>query len=533
MRVHQFGINEAECQRRLAIYRITPQDQRNMHVLRRILEPKMAWIVDEFYAHLTEYPEAVKIVTDAGTTIANLKKTNPYYFAELFRGAFDIEYFESRLKIGQIHATIGLEPKLFFGVMSTYFMTIMPTILNANRFRPKRAVDLIVSFQKVLNMDAEIIIEAYIEYGFVANLRDVVVETTQIIESLGLSSRQLRMAADESGRATQEVAHVTEQLALGGTTQAEAATNVANSMSQLAARSRDVVEGNQKSQSALSDADRQVRVMQQHIKTIDEQAAVWEQIRDRIAAMDRVRETVEETAQRVAQMNARSDEIGNIVQTIDDIAAQTNLLALNAAIEAARAGEQGRGFAVVAEEVRKLAENSSAATKEITSLIQAVQAGSHEATASMRRTMEDVQSAAEVTLQAAQCLETIAKTAAETAALNDELTAGMMEVSRVSEANTDTLHVVEKEIVVVNEAIEDIAAVTEENSAASEEVSASAQEMSAQVQEVATNIVELDRQIEKLTALAEKARAALAKVSHGGDDANDAPHSDKQRLRAA
>ncbi|MFQ3587271.1 MAG: globin-coupled sensor protein [Fimbriimonadaceae bacterium] len=530
MRVHQFGINEAECQRRLAIYRITPQDQRNMHALRRILEPKMSWIVDEFYAHLTEYPEAVAIVTGAGTTIANLKKTNPNYFAELFRGAFDVEYFESRLKIGQIHAAIGLEPKWFFAAMSTYIMTILPTIMKANRLRPKRAVDLMVSFQKVLNMDAEVIIEAYIEYGFIANLREVVAETTEIIEVLGMSSRQLRMTADESGRATQEVAHVTEQLALGGTTQAEAATNVAHSMSQLAARSREVVSGNQQSQKALSDADRQVRIMQEHIKTIDEQAAVWEQIRDRIAAMERVRETVEETAQRVAQMNARSDEIGNIVQTIDDIAAQTNLLALNAAIEAARAGEQGRGFAVVAEEVRKLAENSSASTKEITTLIQAVQRGSQEAMDSMRRTMEDVQSAAEVTLQAAQCLETIAKTATETAALNDELTEAMMEVSRVSEANTETLHAVEKEIVVVNEAIEDIAAVTEENSAASEEVSASTQEMSAQVQELAANIVELDRQIERLATLADRARSAVAKVSRSQ---NGAAAGHDQPLRRA
>src|SRR6202008_235311 len=106
-------------------------------------------------------------------------------------------------------------------------------------------------------------------------------------------------------------------------------------------------------------------------------------------------ERVKKSAQTVANLGTRSEQIGQIVGTIEDIADQTNLLALNAAIEAARAGEQGRGFAVVADEVRALAERTTKATKEISDMIKTIQNETKTAVHAMEEGVEEVERGAE------------------------------------------------------------------------------------------------------------------------------------------
>jgi methyl-accepting chemotaxis protein len=128
---------------------------------------------------------------------------------------------------------------------------------------------------------------------------------------------------------------------------------------------------------------------------------------DTLGKMHAIAEAVRATAKKVDELGKSSDQIGRIVGVIDDIADQTNLLALNAAIEAARAGEQGRGFAVVADEVRKLAERTTSATKEIAQMIENIQDETRVAVSAMEAGTSQVEEGVKSTAQAGDSLKEI------------------------------------------------------------------------------------------------------------------------------
>ncbi len=130
-------------------------------------------------------------------------------------------------------------------------------------------------------------------------------------------------------------------------------------------------------------------------------------VHNTISGMDTIREQIQDTSKRIKRLGESSQEIGDIVGLIDDIAEQTNILALNAAIQASMAGDAGRGFAVVADEVQRLAERSSAATKQIETLVKAIQNDTNEAVISMEQTTSEVVRGAKLAENAGIALEEI------------------------------------------------------------------------------------------------------------------------------
>ena len=210
-------------------------------------------------------------------------------------------------------------------------------------------------------------------------------ETGQVLEAIRIMVENLRSIISQVSKTSTQVAsaaselHSTaERIATGAEEVVAQAGTVATAGEEMSATSGDIA---QNCQMAAEGAQRASQSAQNGATVVDTTVTVMGQISDR----------VQESAKTVESLGARSDQIGAIIGTIEDIADQTNLLALNAAIEAARAGEQGRGFAVVADEVRALAERTTRATKEIGEMIKAIQKETKGAVAVMEQGVQQVE----------------------------------------------------------------------------------------------------------------------------------------------
>jgi methyl-accepting chemotaxis protein len=186
-------------------------------------------------------------------------------------------------------------------------------------------------------------------------------------------------------------------------------------------------------------------------------------VKETIEGMTRIAEVVQKSAATVQDLGKSSDQIGEIIQVIDDIADQTNLLALNAAIEAARAGEQGRGFAVVADEVRKLAERTTKATKEIAGMIKQIQKETHGAVESMNMGTEEVEKGKLLADKAGESLEEIIDGANKVVDIITQVAAASEEQSSASEQ-------ISKNIEMINNVTQESAAGISQIAKASEDL---------------------------------------------------------------
>ena len=376
--------------------------------------------------------------------------------------------------------------------------------------------------------------------GEPSSLRGSIDMLAQRAQHLMKLSSEMTAAAQSSGEATQHIAATVQQVAVATTQQTESVTYTSGSVELMGQVIEGVASGAEEQARAIgrvsevasriSAAISQVTANAQTVTQDLAEAARYSRtgaqiVKETILGMEEIRHRVGLSTSKVEEMGARSSEIGAIVETIEDIASQTNLLALNAAIEAARAGEQGKGFAVVADEVRKLAERSSLATKEITELIRGIQKSVSDAVNAMQQSVSEVETGVIRAHSAGEALDNILVTADLVYKQADE--AGMA-ASQVSAATKELVELVEfvstiidestaatKEMTVFSkelmQAVENIASVSEENNAAVQEVSASTEEVLGQVQQVSSAAT-------TLMGMAQDLRHVVAQFKLSSDD---------------
>ncbi|EOQ75960.1 MULTISPECIES: methyl-accepting chemotaxis protein [Acinetobacter calcoaceticus/baumannii complex] len=235
--------------------------------------------------------------------------------------------------------------------------------------------------------------------------------TGAIADSINFAIDQLRdlvsrihETSQEVARYTQDTQNITNQLAEASEHQAQEIAGASTAMNEMA-QSIDQVSSNASESAEV--AERSVQIASNGAQVVNRS----------IEGMDTIREQIQETSKRIKRLGESSQEIGNIVSLINDIADQTNILALNAAIQASMAGEAGRGFAVVADEVQRLAERSASATKQIETLVKTIQTDTNEAVISMEQTTTEVVRGANLAKDAGIALDEIQKVSGDLANL--------------------------------------------------------------------------------------------------------------------
>ncbi len=332
--------------------------------------------------------------------------------------------------------------------------------------------------QKIMiESNDEIGVLASVVNSMIDNMRQLIRQIAQTAEQVAGAAQHLTASSEQSAQAVEQVAGTITVVSTGAEEQVVAVSETNEIIEKMTQEIEQVTKKTQ----IMSSVSEQTQLSARDGNHVVEKA---------VAQMAHISDEVNHSAQLVTKLGERSVEIGTIVETISGIAGQTNLLALNAAIEAARAGEQGRGFSIVAEEVRKLAEQSQDATKQITSLIEEIQSDTQKAVDAMEEGTHEVKIGTEVVTLAGEAFEHIEALVNQVSDQVQEIGISIQHMASGSGQVVSAMHN-------INRIAKDTAGQTQSVSAATEEQAASMEEIASSSQSLADMAQGLNHAVNK------------------------------------
>ncbi len=344
--------------------------------------------------------------------------------------AKDLAEFSEKLAGGDYRAKSEVESNDDFGVIAHNFNAAADKLSRA-AFNQEAQESLQRSVTDFLTVVSQIARGDLTLRGQVTSdaLGNVVDSVNYMLDNFTKVLERVRKAAIDVSSSANEILVASEEMANGASQQDQEITNTSSAVEELTVSMKQVSNNAEASAEAAR-------------RALDAAEQGNRAVRDTLEGMQRIRASVQATAKKIKSLGDRSLEISEIINVINDITEQTNLLALNAAIEAARAGEAGRGFAVVADEVRKLAEHSRNATKDIAALIKAIQAETNEAVVVMEEGTKEVEVGARLADQAGKALEAISSVVRQSAERVQEISLASKQQVRGTEGVANAMQII-------------------------------------------------------------------------------------------
>ena len=311
----------SQLENRLAIYNILPETFGALRKASGLIHDKSAQRAETFYRTISQ-SEDLKSDPLSDATITSLIKTLQNHWTQLFDGKVDENFVKQANRIGQTHETHGITPKLYIATYNAITDALIEAIITRFRWNAGQAANIVKRHNASEN-------------AFADQQLDRTMELSVAINQSAVSNARMMNVIEDVDRKAQSISAAIDQMVSG--------------ISHIAENGRAAADN-------ATDAITATRNGQQTV-------------REAVGSMDDIAHAVSDASGRVDALAEASEKIGEIVASIEAIAAETNLLALNATIEAARAGEAGKGFAVVAGEVKALSQQTARATEEIRSRI--------------------------------------------------------------------------------------------------------------------------------------------------------------------